>query len=187
MNVVSLEERRALRVPQPVSDNDWWVVMDDGTLRYGRLMSSLQQMHESLHCWWEDDEVGGPVLKAAEAYRAHECSPCEQAVKAMTFSPEGGPLDTPFPVWPSQMRRRDPDAVPIPNKVRMAVYRRDGYRCRECGSPDNLILSKVVTLRNGGTLEPDNLRTLCRAHHNQTMNERRSARRSRKAQTQTSV
>lgn len=42
------------------------------------------------------------------------------------------------------------------------VFCRDGGKCRQCGSCDDLVLDHVVSKRNGGTHHPDNLQTLCK-------------------------
>lgn len=49
----------------------------------------------------------------------------------------------------------------IPDHLRFRVYERDGWRCLECGSEDNLTLDHIKPwIRNGPDTE-DNLRTLC--------------------------
>lgn len=42
------------------------------------------------------------------------------------------------------------------------VICRDGGKCRQCGSCDELVVDHVVSKRNGGTHDPDNLRSLCK-------------------------
>lgn len=42
------------------------------------------------------------------------------------------------------------------------VVCRDGGVCRQCGSPEDLVLDHVVSWRNGGTHHPDNLQSLCK-------------------------
>lgn len=44
---------------------------------------------------------------------------------------------------------------------RQAIYRRDGYRCLECGSKKNLTLDHHIPRSKGGGDESSNLRTLC--------------------------
>ena len=54
---------------------------------------------------------------------------------------------------------------PIPRKLRHEVFKRDGYRCRECGaSKDETILEidHIIPVARGGTNDIDNLQTLCR-------------------------
>lgn len=45
------------------------------------------------------------------------------------------------------------------------VKRRDGFRCRQCGSSGLLDVHHITPLRVGGTNNPANLKTLCRRCH----------------------
>ena len=49
----------------------------------------------------------------------------------------------------------------IPKAIREAVFKRDNYRCVNCGSTKNLEVDHKVPLANGGTNEMANLQTLC--------------------------
>jgi 5-methylcytosine-specific restriction endonuclease McrA len=49
----------------------------------------------------------------------------------------------------------------IPKAVRESVLRRDRWRCRRCGSEENLTLHHVVPRSRGGKHLPDNLVTVC--------------------------
>ena len=54
---------------------------------------------------------------------------------------------------------------PIPRKLRHEVFKRDGYRCRECGASKeetSLEIDHIVPVAKGGTNDIDNLQTLCR-------------------------
>ena len=54
---------------------------------------------------------------------------------------------------------------PIPRKLRHEVFKRDGYRCRECGASKDetsLEIDHIVPVAKGGTNDIDNLQTLCR-------------------------
>lgn len=48
-----------------------------------------------------------------------------------------------------------------PKQLRDFIYQRDGYRCAICLSADFLVIDHIVSLKNGGSNHPDNLRTLC--------------------------
>ena len=50
----------------------------------------------------------------------------------------------------------------IPKAIREAVFKRDNYRCVNCGSTKNLEVDHKVPLANGGTNEMANLQTHCR-------------------------
>ena len=54
---------------------------------------------------------------------------------------------------------------PIPRKLRHEVFKRDGYRCRECGASKeetSLEIDHILPVAKGGTNDIDNLQTLCR-------------------------
>ena len=54
---------------------------------------------------------------------------------------------------------------PIPRKLRHEVFKRDGYRCRECGASKDetsLEIDHIVPVARGGTNDINNLQTLCR-------------------------
>lgn len=58
------------------------------------------------------------------------------------------------------------ERAPIPQVVRLSVYRRDGFRCRFCGDDANLELDHMLPWSAGGPDLSGNLRTLC-THCNQ--------------------
>lgn len=54
---------------------------------------------------------------------------------------------------------------PIPRKLRHEVFKRDGYKCCECGATKDetsLEIDHIVPVSRGGTNDIDNLQTLCR-------------------------
>ena len=54
---------------------------------------------------------------------------------------------------------------PIPRKLRHEVFKRDGYRCRECGASKDetsLEIDHILPVAKGGTNDIDNLQTLCK-------------------------
>jgi 5-methylcytosine-specific restriction protein A len=51
--------------------------------------------------------------------------------------------------------------IPIPPLMRLHVFARDGYRCRQCGSAAALQADHVFPESRGGKLELANLQTLC--------------------------
>ena len=53
----------------------------------------------------------------------------------------------------------------VSNKMRFAIYKRDGYRCRICGKTnrfDDLEIDHIKPIAKGGKSTYDNLQTLCR-------------------------
>lgn len=50
----------------------------------------------------------------------------------------------------------------VSNKLRFAIYERDGWRCSKCGKrSDNLEIDHIVPIAKGGKTTIDNLQTLC--------------------------
>lgn len=47
------------------------------------------------------------------------------------------------------------------SRIRAHVFKRDGYRCRRCGSNKGLTLDHIVPKAAGGTNAIRNLQTLC--------------------------
>lgn len=53
----------------------------------------------------------------------------------------------------------------IPNNIRKAIYRRDGYACALCGDPRHLQIHHVLPRGRMGGNTPMNLITLCMTCH----------------------
>ena len=51
----------------------------------------------------------------------------------------------------------------VTNKMRFAIYDRDGHRCRKCGSSYNLEIDHIFPISKGGKSTPNNLQTLCQS------------------------
>lgn len=49
----------------------------------------------------------------------------------------------------------------VTNKIRFAIFKRDGERCRICGSTYNLEIDHIRPISKGGKSTFDNLQTLC--------------------------
>ena len=54
----------------------------------------------------------------------------------------------------------------IPTAVKLAVWKRDGGRCIQCGSSDNLHFDDVIPYSRGGSsLRAENIQLLCAKHN----------------------
>jgi len=51
----------------------------------------------------------------------------------------------------------------IPYKIKWAVWKRDSFKCKQCGTQENLSIDHILPECMGGKLELDNLQTLCRS------------------------
>jgi len=54
----------------------------------------------------------------------------------------------------------------IPSGIRWAVWKRDGFMCIACGAQKFLEVDHIYPESKGGTLDLDNLQTLCRKCNN---------------------
>lgn len=46
---------------------------------------------------------------------------------------------------------------------REAIFKRDGYRCKHCGTSDDLTVDHIIPVAAGGLSFDKNLQTLCRS------------------------
>lgn len=51
----------------------------------------------------------------------------------------------------------------IPAEIRWAVFERDDFRCKQCGTRRNLTVDHIFPESKGGELTMDNLQTLCKS------------------------
>ena len=50
----------------------------------------------------------------------------------------------------------------ITEELRDTIYKRDGYKCKQCGSKKDLVIDHIIPFSKGGTTELKNLQTLCK-------------------------
>ena len=61
----------------------------------------------------------------------------------------------------SEQGTAQPTRGPIPDQVKMYVWRRDGGRCVKCGSQDRLEYDHIIPLSKGGSNTERNVQLLC--------------------------
>jgi HNH endonuclease len=102
------------------------------------------------------------LYPAGEVAREFGSEAAEVTAQLLTFGlwtdAALGFLVTPYAGW-----RVIPDQrLPIRSEVRLAVYERDGWRCVNCGSGDDLTLDHITPWILGGSDGAENLQTMCR-------------------------
>jgi 5-methylcytosine-specific restriction endonuclease McrA len=96
--------------------------------------------------YWEDDGLAAGDVRALVREREHRARRrLERAHAVAAAGPEA-----------AAPRRR-----PIPRKLRMAVWQRDGGACVECGSHFDLQYDHVIPVALGGAGTVENLQVLC--------------------------
>lgn len=70
-------------------------------------------------------------------------------------------LTVEFETSPAPLPYEKTNRTPIPEAVRSEVWRRDGGRCVNCGSKENLQFDHIIPVSRGGATSPQNLQLLC--------------------------
>ena len=63
-----------------------------------------------------------------------------------------------FDIWKSIS---NVERAKVTNRLRFAIYKRDNYRCKKCGSTENLEIDHIIPISKGGKSTYSNLQTLC--------------------------
>jgi hypothetical protein len=102
--------------------------------------------------WWEDEGYGPDDVVALVADRERRAR--RRLERAHAALERERPPGRGRPVAP-HLRE------PLPRDVRLAVWRRDRGRCRECGNGFDLQYDHVIPVALGGATSVDNLQLLC--------------------------
>lgn len=60
-------------------------------------------------------------------------------------------------------RRRLANQAIASKEIRSIVFERDFHACRNCGAQEHLAIDHIISVKNGGSNEVENLQTLCRS------------------------
>ena len=110
-------------------------------------------------------EQGGFVRRYTVSGKVYGCIP--SFLRWQTFHRNEKQSDDPAP--PASLLAADTDASSavgsawISRAVRASVLQRDGASCAQCGTVDNVTLSHIVPVSDGGESTADNLRVMCRS------------------------
>lgn len=58
----------------------------------------------------------------------------------------------------------------IPHSLKWKIWKRDGFKCVKCGTDENLSIDHIKPESFGGTLEIENLQTLCKSCNSKKYN-----------------
>lgn len=68
------------------------------------------------------------------------------------------------PVLSPYQRARKAADIHLRNKsARDRIFNRDGWKCRECGSEENLTIDHIISVKVGGSNKDSNLQALCKS------------------------
>jgi hypothetical protein len=96
--------------------------------------------------YWEDEDYGPSDVMALVADRERR---------------RQRRLDRAHAALQQEHAASEPRREPLPREVRLAVWRRDRGRCRECGHGFDLQYDHVIPLALGGASSVENLQLLC--------------------------
>ena len=94
------------------------------------------------------------------------CEGCAVAIANHWWKARSGDYLTWREHGPSYYDKKDAEKQrrkKITGAARKKIFERDLYRCRYCGSHKDISLDHVIPVSKGGSDEPDNLVTACRA------------------------
>ena len=98
--------------------------------------------------YWENEGLDSYEVKALLLHRKKQRK--KQIEKAVTLMEHEDTLE-------NEKQHREP----IPDNVKIFVWKRDGAKCVKCGSKENLEFDHVIPFSRGGSSTARNLQLLC--------------------------
>jgi hypothetical protein len=140
-----------------------WVRLDDRfpSHRKVRLLSdSAFRLYVSAICWSAENLTDG-VIKTAELRLVADVRAARKRTEELVNCGLWQPIDgTGYRISPGFFAvDREPRYEP---GQRERIYARDGFRCVECGTDEDLTLDHIHPRSLAGSDRDENLRTLCR-------------------------
>lgn len=133
--------------------------------KYGRDAGILLHLHLRMVLYSKKHRTGGVVSQEVVNYLSRPAAARTAKRDALRLA-EAGFIEVTndgyyVPAAEEWVQVRIGTRNPIPGFIRERVYRRDGYRCTECGSEETLTLDHVIPWSQYGPDDEGNLRTLC--------------------------
>jgi ssDNA-binding Zn-finger/Zn-ribbon topoisomerase 1 len=109
----------------------------------------------SISVYLENTKINGvPLTSKSKSFKVEEI---EDIINRLSHKRGDFYLDN--EIWQSICRV---ERGKVSNKMRFAIYERDGYRCRKCGKyTEDLEIDHIFPISKGGKSNYDNLQTLC--------------------------
>lgn len=118
------------------------------------------RLHVSAICWSAQYQTSGIVPRQGLRVISGVRNPSGAAEELVTAGLWDHPSGDDYRITPGHYSiDRDPRYA---DGQRERIYERDGHRCVECGSGDDLTLDHIYPRSLAGNDSDDNLRTLCR-------------------------
>ena len=92
----------------------------------------------------------------------NDCPLCKDCQTAERIKYEKEHSDRAFAYDPIRQNGRS-KKEPIPPDIRWAVWERDNFTCKHCGSRKNLTIDHIVPESKGGKMTMENAQTLCKS------------------------
>jgi hypothetical protein len=136
-------------------------------LKCGRDAAALLSLHLKIVLYLRDQQLSDGMISDGAAYYLAYPAPLGTAKRYLRQLADTGLIEprdngnyyVPAAVeWPVV---RTGSRDPIRPLIRKRVHDRDGWRCVECGSPDNLTLDHIIPWSKNGPDKEANLQTLC--------------------------
>jgi 5-methylcytosine-specific restriction endonuclease McrA len=164
---ISKRSRSETYIQVPLSFGDFASSRTGAALLHlGSDARSLRDLHLQMVIYAKTYHTGGFVPDYEVGRLAYPDPPEVAALFAQRLADAGliEPIKDGYQVhaaeeWPPLWRTGNREQ--IPQLLRQYVYARDGYRCVNCGTADDLTVDHVIPWSQGGSDTESNLRTYC--------------------------
>ena len=117
-------------------------------------------------CWFCEQDVHYRLRDAPKQTTVF-CGACRKSQGTVTWLEMDSGVWIPMPsmreVPVPESKRVYYTKKKIPAKLRWDIWERDDYTCKHCGKKRELSIDHIIPESKGGTLDPDNLQTLCKS------------------------